>query len=114
MVSKKTSGRVLKTEGVSLRDYEMVLIISPEVVDEEGEGETKIDSISRFITERGGSISAVEQWGKRRLAYPIEHFTEGNYALIKFQFKPALCKQLEASLQISEEVLRYLLIKSDD
>ena len=112
MVSKKTSGRVLKTEGVSLRDYEMVLIISPEVVDEEGE--TKIDSISRFITERGGSISSVEQWGKRRLAYPIEHFTEGNYALIKFQFKPALCKQLEASLQISEEVLRYLLIKSGD
>jgi len=112
MVSKKTSGRVLKTEGVSLRDYEMVLIISPEVVDEEGE--TKIDSISRFITERGGSISSVEQLGKRRLAYPIEHFTEGNYALIKFQFKPALCKQLEASLQISEEVLRYLLIKSGD
>ena len=112
MVSKKTSGRVLKTEGVSLRDYEMVLIISPEVVDEERE--TKVDSISRFITERGGSISSVEQWGKRRLAYPIEHFTEGNYALIKFQFKPALCKQLEASLQISEEVLRYLLIKSGD
>ena len=112
MVSKKTSGRVLKTEGVPLRDYEMVLIISPEVVGEELE--TKVDSISRFITERGGSISSVEQWGERRLAYPIEHFTEGSYVLIKFQFKPALCKQFEASLQISEEVLRYLLIKSGD
>jgi len=110
MVSKQISESILKTGDVPLRDYELVLIISPEVVDEELE--TKVDSVSRFITERGGSISSVEQWGKRRLAYPIGHFTEGSYVLIKSQFKPALCKQLEASLQISEEVLRYLLIKS--
>ena len=56
----------------------------------------------------------MEQWGKRKLAYPIERFTEGHYVLSKFEFKPSLCKDLESSLQISEDVLRYLLIRSGD
>ena len=112
MVPKRTSEPVLKTEDTPLRDYEIVLIISPEVVDEQLE--TKVDNIGRFITERGGSISSVEQWGKRKLAYPIKHFAEGSYVLIKFQFQPALCQQLEASLQISEDVLRHLVIRPAD
>jgi len=53
----------------------------------------------------------VERWGKRRLAYPIEHFMEGNYVLARFKLKPALSKELEANLRISEELLRHLLIK---
>lgn len=112
MVVKKTAEKVLETEDVPQRGYELVLVISPEVVDEQLEA--RVDDVSRFITERGGVISSVEQWGKRKLAYPIGHFAEGNYVLSKFEFKPALCKQLEASLQISEDVLRYLLIRSDD
>ena len=51
------------------------------------------------------------RWGKRKLAYPIEHFTDGNYVLTQFKLKPELSKELEASLRISEEVLRYLLIR---
>ena len=112
MVSKGTSEQVLKTEDVPLRDYELVVVISPEVVDEELEA--KVDNIGRFITERGGIISSVEPWGKRRLAYPIAHFTEGSYVLIKFKSNNVLGKQLEASLQISEEILRYLLIRLSD
>ena len=113
MVSKKrVSARVSKTEDVKLRDYELVLIFSPEVVDEKLE--TEVDNISRFITEKGGTISSMEQWGKRRLAYPIEHFMEGAYVLIKFQFKPTLCREFEASLEISEEIIRHLLIKLGD
>ena len=70
-----------------------------------------VDKISQIITERGGVVSSVEQWGKRKLAYPIEHFTEGSYVLIKFRFRPALCQQLEAGLRISAEILRHLLVK---
>ena len=109
MVAKKVSEKVLNVEDKQLRNYELVLIISPEIVDEALD--TKIDNISQFITERGGVISDVERWGKRRLAYPIEHFMEGNYVLTRFTFKPALGKELEANLQISEEVLRHLLIR---
>ena len=90
-------------------DYELIFIISPEVVEEQLE--TTIEGISRFITARGGTISEVEPWGKRRLAYPIRHFGEGSYVLVRFKSKPGQNKELEANLKISEDVLRHLLIK---
>ena len=93
-------------------DYELVLIISPEVVDKGLD--TTIDRVTQFITEKGGSISDIEQWGKRRLAYPIKHFVEGSYVLTRFKLKPTLSKELEANLRISEEVIRHLLIKLSD
>ena len=109
MVSKRISKEALKIEDKQLRDYELVLIISPEVVGEKFD--TVIDNVSQFITGKGGIISDVEQWGKRRLAYPIKHFEEGSYVLSRFKLKPTLGKELEANLQISEEILRHLLIK---
>jgi len=109
MVSKKPPKKAPRVEDKQLRDYELVLIISPEIEDEKFD--TTIDKVSQFITERGGNISQVERWGKRRLAYPIQHFMEGNYVLSRFKLKPTVSKELQANLQISEEVLRYLLIK---
>ena len=109
MVPRRTSKKVLEVEDKQLRDYELVLIISPEVVEEKFDA--VMDNVSQFITEKGGTVSDVERWGKRRLAYPIEHFTEGSYVLAHFSLKPALTKELEANLQISEEVLRHLLVK---
>ena len=105
MVSKK----ILKVEDEQLRDYELVFIISPEVIEERFD--TIIENVSQFITGKGGIISDVERWGKRRLAYPIEHFVEGSYVLSRFKLKPALGKELEANLRISEEILRHLLLK---
>jgi len=98
-----------KVEDNQLKEYELVLIISPEVGDETLEA--AIDNVSKFITGSGGTISNVERWGKRKLAYPIRHFLEGDYVLTQFRLKPALSKQLEANLQISEDVLRHLLVK---
>jgi small subunit ribosomal protein S6 len=98
-----------KVDDYRLQDYELVLIISPEVGDEALDA--TIDNVSKFITVSGGTISNVERWGKRRLAYPIKHFTEGSYVLTQFKLKPALSKEFEANLRISEEVLRHLLIK---
>ena len=106
---KRVSKKVLTAEEEQLRDYELVLIISPEVVGEVLD--TTIDNVGQFITVKGGIISSVEQWGKRKLAYPIRHFMEGNYVLTRLRLKPALNKELEAKLRISEEILRHLLIK---
>ncbi len=105
MVSEKVSTK----EGAKLRDYELVLIISPEVAEEKFEA--TIDNVSQFITEKGGVVSDIQRWGKRRLAYPIRHFVEGSYVLTQFKLKPVFGKELESNLRISEEVLRHLLIK---
>ena len=112
MVSKKASRKVSEVEDKQIRDYELVVIISPEVGEEKLS--TTIDNITQFITERGGTISNTEQWGKKKLAYPIKHFMEGKYVLRWFKLRAALTKELEANLQISEEVLRHLLIKLGD
>jgi len=105
MVSDKASTEA----GSKLCDYELVIVISPEVAQEEFEA--TIDNVSRFITGRSGTIAEIERWGKRKLAYPIRHFVEGNYVLTRFKLEPAFGKELEANLRISEEVLRHLLIR---
>jgi small subunit ribosomal protein S6 len=98
-------------EDRKLRDYELVVIISPEVASEVANSIT--EGVSRYITESGGTVDAVEPWGKRKLAYPIKHFMEGSYVLSRFKLQPKFTKQLEADLRISEDVLRHLLIKLD-
>lgn len=98
-------------EGKQLRDYELVLVVSPEVAEEEFEA--AIDNVSKFITDKGGTISDINRWGKKRLAYPIKHFVEGNYVLTRFRLGPTHGKELEENLRISEEVLRHLVIKLD-
>lgn len=95
-----------------MRDYELVVIISPELAEEEIPG--TLEKIGRSITERGGSITEVNQWGRRKLAYPIQNFMEGNYVLTQFKMEPGLTADLEASLGISEEILRHLLVRLGD
>ena len=112
-VTSRRKRRVVKevTEAKeeALRDYELVLIISPEVSEEEFEA--TLNNVSQLISGNGGAVSHVEQWGKRKLAYPIEHFVEGSYVLTRFKMRPTLSKELEAKLEISAEVLRHLLIR---
>jgi len=95
-----------------LRDYELVVIISPEVTDEEVP--ITLEKMNQFITDRGGSITEVNQWGRRKLAYPIENFMEGNYVLTQFKMEPKQTAELEASLRLSEEILRHLLVRLSD
>ncbi|MCX6009623.1 MAG: 30S ribosomal protein S6 [Chloroflexi bacterium] len=92
--------------------YELVLIISPEVVDEEMPD--FITKLSELVNKVGGSVDEVNQWGRRKLAYPIKRSMEGNYVLTKVKMKPALTKELEANLRLSGKILRHLLIKLGD
>jgi small subunit ribosomal protein S6 len=99
----------IQVEDKRLQDYELVFIVSPEVSEESLEG--TINGISQYITGKNGTISDVEKWGKKKLAYPLKHFLEGNYVLTRFKINPAQCKELETNLRISEDILRHLLLK---
>jgi small subunit ribosomal protein S6 len=105
------SENVITKPADELRDYELVLVINPQLSDESYDG--AIDKYSRFITSRGGSIEDTQRWGKKKLAYPIKHLSEGNYVLLKCKMKPASSRELEANIRISEEVLRHLLVKME-
>ena len=104
MVSEK----VVSETGAGLRDYELTVIIKPDMDVEKLEA--RINAISQFITDKGGAVSEIQKWGKRKLGYPIKHSLEGFYVLVKCKMKPASGKELEGNLRISEDVLRHLLI----
>jgi small subunit ribosomal protein S6 len=108
MVTKENT---VTEESKKLRDYELVVIISPEVADDGID--SIVDKISQLISRDGGAVDETDRWGKRKLAYPIKRFLEGYYILFRCKMKPASGKGLEASLRISEEVLRHLLVKLD-
>ena len=95
-----------------MRDYEMVIIISPEVAEEDVPG--TIDKVSEYITSNGGEVTQVDRWGKRKLAYPINRFKEGNYVMSRFKIKPGVTAELEANLKMSETILRHMLIRLDN
>ncbi len=104
MVSEK----VVTETGAGLRDYELTVIIRPDI--DEEKLEARIKAVSQFITDKGGSVTEVQKWGKRKLGYPIKHSLEGNYVFFKAKLKPGTGKELETNLRISEDVLRHLLI----
>jgi small subunit ribosomal protein S6 len=91
--------------------YEMVIIVSPDVTDEALE--PMVENLRQFITGKNGEVTEVNRWGRKKLAYPIKHAMEGSYVLFRFKMNPAVNKELETNLKISEKVLRYLLIKLD-
>lgn len=95
-----------------MRDYELVVVIDPEI-DEEKLSAT-LDRISQLVTTRGGEVIDVDRWGKRKLAYPIKRRSEGDYVITHFRLEPAQAAELEAGLRLSEEVLRHLLVRSED
>ncbi|HEV8573359.1 MAG TPA: 30S ribosomal protein S6 [Dehalococcoidia bacterium] len=95
-----------------MREYELVLVVSPDVGDE-GFPAT-VERVSKFINERGGAVKDVDQWGRRRLAYPIRRFTEGFYAVTHFSLEPTEVRALEGNLDLAEDVLRHLVVRQDE
>lgn len=95
-----------------MRDYEMMFILSPMLNEEETTA--AIERVGALVTGNGGEVSKTEPWGKRRLAYPIAHFRDGQYVLMQFKLNPAAQLEIERTLRISEDVIRHLIIRLDD
>jgi small subunit ribosomal protein S6 len=95
-----------------LREYELVVILSPELAEEDVPA--AIDRLSQLIADRGGEVKDVDRWGRRKLAYPINKHLEGNFLVTQVRLDPNRTSDVEAGLRISEEVLRHLLVRVGD
>ena len=93
-------------------NYELVYIVSPEVTDEELPD--VLNKVEEAVGKIGGSITEVAQWGRKKFAYPIKRFLEGNYVYAKLNIEPASTKELEVNLGHSDNILRHLLIRLQD
>jgi small subunit ribosomal protein S6 len=91
-----------------LSEYELLYIISPRVPADDVQN--AIERVNAQITAQGGEVLSVDNWGRRRLAYPIRQFFEGTYVLTTMQLPPAGAVGLEKSLHLAEEIIRHLLI----
>ncbi|MBR6525304.1 MAG: 30S ribosomal protein S6 [Clostridia bacterium] len=92
-----------------MNKYELVYIIDT-VVEEEAR-KALVEKFNTLITENGGEIEKVEEWGKRRLAYAINYKTEGYYVLVNFSAASELPLELERNLKINESIIRYQTVR---
>lgn len=95
-----------------MRSYEMMLILSPEL-DAEAVEATKT-RITDILSQNGGELSEYELWGKRRLAYELKDYREGTYLLTHFKGQSDTVNELDRVLKISDQVLRYMIVRKED
>jgi small subunit ribosomal protein S6 len=95
-----------------VREYELAVVISPDITDEEAPD--AYERVRQMVTSRGGEVINEDVWGRKKLAYPIGKHLEGNYVFTDIKLPPERVRDLESGLQISEEVLRHMLIRKDD
>lgn len=93
------------------RDYELGFIIHPEATEEQTRA--IIERISTIVNNHDGEVVRVNQWGRRRLAYPINHLRDGNYVFVDMILTPETVAELDRTLKVTEEVMRHLIIKRD-
>lgn len=95
-----------------MNKYELTLVLDPHLADEEIPA--TLNQVNQLITEKQGEVSGVNQWGKRKLAYPIRENLEGNYALVQFQLKAESVRELESGIRRMPVVLRHLVVKKEN
>jgi small subunit ribosomal protein S6 len=91
-----------------MREYEVMLILPPDAEDTVVDG--VVERITGILTQRGGEVSQVDKWGRRRLAYEIARQNEGYYVVARFTAEPSTIAELDRSLTLADEVVRFKVV----
>lgn len=94
-----------------MREYEIVYIFDPALP--EDQVNEKLERFHGHITDGGGEITAVDHWGRRQLAYPIRKKTSGYYVVVQFTAPTGGLPEMERTLKLDEELVRYLIVLSE-
>jgi small subunit ribosomal protein S6 len=92
-----------------MRRYELMVILDPDL--EERTIAPSLDQFLGVVRQGGGTVEKVDVWGRRRLAYEIDHKVEGIYAILDVTAEPATVKELDRQLNLNEAVLRTKLMR---
>ncbi len=95
-----------------MKAYELLFFVDPTSTDEVRAGVMK--RIEVTIVENGGKIDDVEDWGRRKLAYEIDHLAEGDYTLVNFHADPTQIAELDRILRINDAVKRHMIVRRQD
>ncbi len=92
--------------------YELALVVSAKIEDDARTA--VVEKAKEYITRAGGTVTEVEEQGKKRLAYEIQHQPEGFYYFIQFEAAPTAPSAIEMDVRIMDNVLRFLVVKKDE
>ena len=95
-----------------MNKYELAVVLSSAITDEERA--SALERVQEFITRDGGTITNVDDWGKKKLAYEIQKMTEGFYYFIHFDAEATVPNEIEQRVRIMDNVLRYLCVRVDE
>lgn len=95
----------------SMNKYELAVVLSAKLEDEERVA--AIEKVKGYITRFNGTVTNIDEWGKKRLAYEIQKMKEGFYYFIQFESDSVCPNEVEAHVRIMEPVIRYLCVRQD-
>ena len=95
-----------------MHNYELALIVNAKIEDEVRTA--TVEKAKEYITRAGGTVTEVEEWGKKKLAYDIQHMSEGFYYFIQFDANTDVPAAVEQDVRIMDNVLRFLCVKKDE
>ncbi len=94
-----------------MNQYETVFILTPVLSDEQMK--EAVEKFKGILTNEGAEIINVENWGLKKLAYPIEKKSTGFYNLIEFKAEPSVIEKLDVNFRREEKVIRHLIVKNE-
>ena len=95
-----------------MNKYEMTVVVSAKVEDEERAA--TVDKCKAYIERFGGTVTNVDDWGKRRLAYEVQHMKEAFYYFIQFDADAKAPAEIESRVRIMDNVVRFLIVRNDE
>ena len=94
-----------------MNKYELALVVSAKIEDDARTA--TVEKAKEYITRAGGTVTEVEDWGKKKLAYEIQKMKEGFFYFIQFDAAGTAPAEIEARVRIMDNVLRYLVVRQD-
>lgn len=94
-----------------MNKYELAVVVNAKIEDDVRTA--TIEKVQNYVTRYGGTITNVDEWGKKRLAYEIQKMREGFYYFIQFEADATAPAEIERHVRIMENVIRYLCVRQD-
>lgn len=95
-----------------MNKYELALVVNAKIEDDARTA--TVEKAKEYITRFGGTVTEVEDWGKKRLAYEVQKMREGFYYFIQFDAKADVPAQVEQRVRIMDNILRFLCVRKDE
>ena len=95
-----------------MNKYELALVVNAKIEDDVRTA--TVEKAKEYITRFGGTVTEVDDWGKKRLAYEIQKNSEGYYVIITFEANPDFITELERIYRITDDIMKFITIRKED